>query len=156
MKSVALTLTWRELSLSRGWSLQNALSNTGTEKGRTGRKESQASYTAAKKGEFCRLRGINFDEWWLAPSCAPGYTCERKGKEKSEGNRRSDKSKNSLRTGMELRGGSAEKGLLRYIWVLLNITRVCETLLLPPTLAFQELPLRTAPFANHPPVYRHH
>lgn len=31
------------------------------------------------------------------------------------------------------RGGSAEKGLLRYIWVLLNITRVCET---PPSLNF--------------------
>lgn len=41
--------------------------------------------------------------------------------------------------------GGGEKGLLRYIWVLLNITRVWN-----PQLAFQDLPLQTTPFANHP------
>ena len=45
---------------------------------------------------------------------------------------------------MELEGGG-EKGLLRYIWVLLNITRVWN-----PQLAFQDLPLQTILFANHP------
>lgn len=156
MKSLALTLMTGIIFIPRVTFTRNALSDIGKERERTGRKK--LSILHGKEGWISSLtRNKLWRMMTRVSRCVSGYTHARgKKRAKEIGVVTRVKKPENGGEASRGRGRSAEKGLLRYIWVLLNITRVCETLLLPSTLAFQELPLRTAPFANHPPVHRHH